>query len=217
VSDELYQYVGGAMTIWLKVLDLSWNPLNPIPNPPKNAVKGFVRFRRYFRINELNKLQINIQSESFKIDQQKVESEKDQQYLTADLYYEMNLKNIVPKIDRIEVTPGVLLPVDIRKGNFFGRLFSKKEKKIKTGVFKLKGSGQYQGENIKFNMDIKKIIWEIGDNKKSPELEVRLTTDSFDQELEDGFSSIIKEQIQKDVGSQIISTLKFDRFFTKLK
>lgn len=46
-SDARYVYLGGVITVSARILDLRIDPFK-VPNTAKNAVKGYVRCRRYF-------------------------------------------------------------------------------------------------------------------------------------------------------------------------
>lgn len=47
VPGDTYKYLGGTVSIYLKVADVQWT-FSVFPNPKANAVKGYLRYRRYY-------------------------------------------------------------------------------------------------------------------------------------------------------------------------
>ena len=100
------QYQGGSITLWVKVLDTAWNPLKPIPNPKKNAIKGFLRFRKYLRVNR--KESIEALKGPVELLHITPSDEGGPIYYTVDLIKTFNLQELTPKLDRLVGRSGVL-------------------------------------------------------------------------------------------------------------
>ncbi len=168
VSTELYQYTGGSISIWLKLLDMSFNPLKPIPNPKKNALKGFVRYRRYFKVNSPSRMDFNLSDD--KVTSKVLHFKKNKEvftnarYITVDIIKEFNLKNLIPSDGRMEIHFGDIVPNNIKKGNIIRDFFSKKEKNINTG--ELIFSGEFKGyRSGSYKTKIKKLVYDFKEKK----------------------------------------------------
>ncbi len=174
-SKKLFDYQGGQISLWLKILDMS--PSFNLPNPKKNAVKGFVRIRRYYKANALADLSPFLRSAEFKIEKINFEMEKGKKdfYVTVDVFKEFSLGDIIPKLDRIEVHFGTLMPDNLYKNNLIGKLITNDNGAIKTGEFKIKGNfkGQdgkeypFKGTVKRLTYDFEKKSFDLGDSKIS--------------------------------------------------
>ncbi len=188
--DGNWQYMGGSISLWMKVLDTAWNPLKPIPNPKKNAIKGFLRFRKYIRINRKvsptsNKGLVKMLHVSPVIDNTPV-------YYTLDIYKTFNLENLSPELERIEVFPGLLVPNNPRKGSAIARLFAKGEKDIETGTFT--AIGKVNATN--FEAKIKKLVYDYSKKKWLWDSNISINLKST---LEPRETSLAKSQIKKEI------------------
>ncbi len=102
-----YRYAGGVISINIKLLDMRWDIFHrPIPNTKKNAVKGFVRYRRYF-------IRKDLKSDLDACGKLAFSSENSQgsgrQFVTVDIYKGFNLANFLPQRETLEVFPGRLI------------------------------------------------------------------------------------------------------------
>ncbi|MDP7397663.1 MAG: hypothetical protein QGF67_03405 [Lentisphaeria bacterium] len=57
-AGERYTYLGGVITVSARILDLRPNYRKPRPKPRQNAVKGFVRLRRFFTAHRFDDAEI---------------------------------------------------------------------------------------------------------------------------------------------------------------
>lgn len=165
-TEKLFQYQGGQISLWIKILDMS--PSFNIPNPKKNAVKGFVRIRRYYKANGLAELSPFLRNSEFKIDKLGLDFEKEKKdfFITVDLFKEFSLGDIIPKLDRIEIYFGTLLPDNMYKNNIIGKLISNEDHAIKTAELKIKGSFKSQeGSSHPFQSSIQRLTYDF--EKKS--------------------------------------------------
>lgn len=113
-----YHPLGGSITLWFKILDLSWNPIDPIPNPSQNAVKGFVKYRRYFSMKRDWTPRLKIVDKKMVLG--KWESGSNPNILTVDITNPFNLTSLIPRPGKLEV--------------FYGKI--KYPKKYETGFIK---------------------------------------------------------------------------------
>ncbi len=217
-SAENYQYQGGQVTLWLKILDLSWNPLNPIPNPKKNAVKGFVRYRRYFEINQLNQASLDLPGQDFKITKLKFKKKKKYQkgMITVDVYKEFNLSSLIPKIKRIEVFPGILKGHTVKQTGL-KRFLSKREKNRKTGHLLVNGELVHSKRKIQFESTIEKIVLNIDNGKITAKSRIRSSIGQ--QNLTQSSKGQVKHKIRSFLANRysplFFKHLGFGRFHSK--
>jgi len=224
VSTELYQYTGGSISIWLKLLDMSFNPLKPIPNPKKNAVKGFVRYRRYFKVNSPSRMDFQLNSEAVTSNLLHFKKNKEgtinSRFITVDIIKEFNLKNLIPKDGRMEIHFGNIVPNNIKKGNIIRNFFSKKEKKINTG--ELSFSGEFKGyRNGTYKSTIKKLVYDFkkkrfsSKSKISTRLRGHFNGNGSSQEKV-RLKNKIKNTIIKKHAADLIEKFQLNRFDSRL-
>lgn len=192
------QFVGGSITIWIKVLDTAWNPLKPIPDPKKNAVKGFLRFRKYIRVNQ----KISHTSNSGVVDMVHIEPliENTPIYYTVDVIKTFNLGDLIPKLARLEVYPGILESNNMRKGSALRRLFSKGEKSIETAHYN--AHGKIQG--IPFTARLDKLVYDYGKKKWLWDSHLNIKFRDHNGEIS---HSQIKKEILSDSSELFIKSL----------
>ncbi|WP_413586629.1 hypothetical protein [Bdellovibrio sp. HCB274] len=92
-------YVGGQVSIFIEILDIK--PKLGLPKITKNGVKGYIRYRRYFRVNpSLTAAQCSgfgsIVATSANVPV----------FYTVDIYKNFNLKNLIPAEETLEIYPG---------------------------------------------------------------------------------------------------------------
>lgn len=188
--DGNWQYMGGSISLWMKVLDTAWNPLKPIPNPKKNAIKGFLRFRKYIRINR----KVSPISQNGLVKMLHVAPVMDNTpiYYTLDIYKSFNLESLSPKLDRVEVFPGLLVPNNPRKGSAIARLFSKGEKDIETGTFTAIG----KVNATDFEARLKKLVYDYSKKKWLWDSNITVNLKSS---LDARETSLAKSRVKKEI------------------
>ncbi|MCM2277831.1 MAG: hypothetical protein NDJ89_07115 [Oligoflexia bacterium] len=98
------RYVGGVITLNIKILDSRWKPLQKLlPSPRKNAVKGYIRYRRYFAGRELAASDGACGKGAFE------GNAAGDRFTTVDVYKTFNLEKLAPKAERLEVFPGRIM------------------------------------------------------------------------------------------------------------
>lgn len=217
IQDERYRNLGGTITLWFKVLDLNWNPLNPIPNPPKNAVKGFVKYRRYFQVkkdwNPIIPLK-TIQSEL----EVKWKNNEKPAILTVDLTKTFNLGSMVPKAESLEIHFGLIKPPKHFKTGPLAslNLFSKDERVNKLLLFGNSGSGK----NTKsFELEVSKLSFLLEENKFSQSSRIRShgNWSGYNIVKKRKFKSSLKHALLGDDAFEFIKNLHLDRFHQGFK
>lgn len=94
-------YIGGTISFYVEILDATPG----FGRPSKNAVKGFMRYRRYYRMNrafaakrECQKLVLGAQPRN-----------SGPSFFTVDIYKNFNLANLMPVTENLEIFPGYLV------------------------------------------------------------------------------------------------------------
>lgn len=214
INTETHQYKGGQITIWIKLLDLEFDIDQPIPNPKANAVKGFVRFRRYFNSNNLNQKNINIKSEKFQLSELYFKPEKNEKSLiiTADVIQEFNLANFIPSTEKIILHFGKLKADNFYRDGFFARLFQDDESDIKTGTLYLRGHKNKSEKDVQAR--VKKLIYEVKDSsfKSSSGIYIDKSYSNNSSSKSNFKNNLLRENIL-----QIVDQLELTRFYPFFK
>lgn len=216
-NGRVYEYNGGLITIWLKVADLSWNPLNPIPNPKKNAVKGFVRYRRYFRADNMSLLNPQFSGDGISIENIHFEKNKNQiqNFVTVDIYKTFNLKTLIPVLDRMEIHFGKLLPKDVHQDTLIQRIFTKNEKTIDTGRLFINGTIGEGSKSKNFATHVKKLVFNFKKSKFSDKSV--LITKTEERGKGGRVKARVKDFFLKKYSHLFVDKFNLDRFHRTLK
>lgn len=183
-SSGTYQYKGGQITIWFKVMDMVPQLKLPslIPSPKKRAIKGFIRLRRYYRAPELANTDPFIEDKDFRLNMVHFASLKkknrygvSENFVTADLYKEFDLENPRPTLDRVELHFGKVLPDNFHKNNLIGRLFAYKEKTIETSKLNIYGALKYHDKEYIFESHLSKLVFDFKTGEFSKKSKIQTT------------------------------------------
>jgi hypothetical protein len=108
-SKEKFQYLGGTVSVWFNILDMTWKPLKKFfPDTKSQALKGFIRFRRYFRVNDPAVFDVAGTYRDVKVSTIDLNKNADN-YITVDVYQSFDLENMVPELESMNVSFGQLL------------------------------------------------------------------------------------------------------------
>lgn len=93
-QEEKYYPLGGSITLWFNILD-------PIPNSSESAVKGFIKYRRYFSMKRdwIPSLKIGDGINALG----EWESGSYPKVLTVDITNPFNLESLIPKPGKLEI------------------------------------------------------------------------------------------------------------------
>lgn len=222
-SGEYYQYVGGNLTLWIKVFDLVWHPSQPIPNPKKNAIKGFVRYRRYFKVNPQNNKIHEIKNSNFDIDHiiYKKDENEEKRFLTVDVFKQFDLENQIPQLDKMEIHFGKLLPSNIVHDSILEDLLSKDLPAIDTGEMVL--SGKYQSElngtkKLNTNIKVKKLVYDFKNHEFTEESKVVVTLAGNQLDVENSgiIKNEIKDRLLRSSALELTNALDLKEFYSHL-
>lgn len=150
-------YIGGTMTMFVEILDT--RPKFGLPSIKKNGVKGFVRYRRYYRLNRETQKQVSC--EGFKLSA-KAAGPSVPLFYTVDLYKNFNLKNIIPTEETIEIFPGLLASTNEGRTELMPDKYEKTGKSIPTGQFLVEQKRTVHGV-ISFSLE--KIVYDLKEKK----------------------------------------------------
>ncbi len=164
-SSDIYQYRGGQITLFIKLLDLHFNLEDPIPKTKKKAVKGFIRYRRYFNGNNLDRIIPKVSTKDLKISEMQVDAKNKNFFVTVDSYESFTLAELAPKFDRMEITFGKILPDNFSNKSFFKKMVSSSPAAIETGSLKISGKVYNKEEWSNFTTELEKVVIKFEDSQ----------------------------------------------------
>ncbi len=223
-GDQTYQYKGGQVTLWFKVMDMV--PQLQLPNPKKRAVKGFIRLRRYFRAPQLANNKPFIEDEDFRLNMVHFKSLKQknrigvkENFVTVDLYKEVNLENPKPVLDRVELHFGKVLPDNFHKNSLIGRLFAYKDKVIKTSEMNLHGVLNFKGRDYLFETRLDKLVYDFkeGEFSKKSKMSTSFKKSDLRGPTLGEAQHIISQKLLRDYGLKLIDSFKLGEIHSKFR
>lgn len=146
-------YIGGALTMYIEILDL--RPKFGLPSIKKNGVKGFIRYRRYYRLNK--EIQNTAECDGFVLTS-KSAGPGVPLFYTVDLYKNFNLKNLIPTEETLEIFPGLLASNNEGRSELMPDNLEKSGKSISTGKFVVQQKRTVHGE---LSFSLEKIVYDL--------------------------------------------------------
>ncbi|GEM_PF-6997068 len=146
-------YLGGVVTLFVKIVDV--NPKLKLPSLKKRGVQGFVRYRRYFRVADLNR---SVRCDDF-VMQVQPKDKTSAQFFTVDVYQNFNLANILPTDESIEIYPGIVAATNEGRADLLPN-DSSAGTSINTGSFLISQNSNARG---KINFTLSKIVYNLKD------------------------------------------------------
>ncbi len=220
-TGHMFQYVGGAITLSAEVLDTNWRISQPIPETKKNAVKGQVRFRKYYRVNHTSDLDVSslLDSKNIKGSQTHFKKRKGHTspYITVDVIYKYNLANLMPQKEKVIIHLGEVVSLDKSHDNLIKRIFSilKKSNDIKTADYYVEGKFSSMAKTHKFKTKIKKLVYDFKDKKFESRSKFRTHSDS--SSINGQISRKIKKILLKEKEDDFIKALKLEQLIQSKK
>jgi predicted Rdx family selenoprotein len=172
-SDNPY-FVGGNLSLRIKLLDFDFNPLKPIPNTKKNAIKGEIVIRKYYKMN-LPTEQLRTAQLQMKLDTKKGRDT----YFTVDNIYKFNLKKLSPQFHQTILYPGVLQSRRHMKTGLLSHLTYlrfKHEKSLRGRKWLFRGEYLQQNLNSNFLATVRHISFTP---RKGLELDINVVSDQI--------------------------------------
>lgn len=148
-------YIGGIVSFYVEILDTT--PGYKIPSITKNGVKGFFRYRRYYRVNK--DVEKSMNCDKFAVNFKRSASNVPLFY-TVDLYKNFNLKNMIPTAETIEVFPGLLATTSAGRPELMPTSLEKVGKSIPTATFVVDHKGNFSGD---ISFSLKKLVYDLKD------------------------------------------------------
>ncbi len=161
---------GGAVTLWLKLVDMNWDPLNRlVPKPKENAVKGYFRFRQFTTLENLNLSGLACSGPtkitSFRFQPGKKQPAVDRQVLTVDVVKSFNLKNLLPRNESLEIYPGYILPTSEGRDGLVENEEVRHGKPHKTGEVVVETT---YSDKSQATHRLGSLVWTVAERKISP-------------------------------------------------
>jgi len=204
--------IGSMLTVHIKILDMNWDPSKPIPLPKRNAVKGFLRMRRYFAVNEPsaggsecgNGVKIHAIKNS-------AGEGPHEQWLTVDAFSTFNLASFAPKADRIEIYPGRLMASNRGSRDLLPNRSDFTGKTLKSGELTLEL--QAPGTPL-FKVAAKKLTFTLQGELNRIDSDLTLYP-TYDPEEGNWNIPAAHEQAIDSCGEEIIQQLRWNRLFSR--
>ena len=200
--------VGGAVTLYIEILDAT--PKFKLPRLTKNGVKGYIRYRRYYRMNE--ELAAKTTCDKYVISSQRA-GKNVPLFYTLDMYKNFNIKNIVPTDETLEIFPGLLAKNSDGRHELMPKKDGKNGKSIPTGAFQVQ---EKTGALDQVTFAVEKIVYDLKDKsldrRKSDVKMVSFDSRrSYDHPVDEGQALYnAKVNFFKKCESSLEKALKFD-------
>ena len=162
VNAKGVNYIGGVATVYIEILDA--NPKIRLPNPLKNGVKGFIRYRRYYRVQQDHTAKTTC--DKFTMSSNRA-GEGVPTFYTVDLYKNFNLKNLIPTPETIEVYPGLIASTNVGRDQMLPSSQEKVGKSISTASFNISQKKLLGGDLV---LSLDKLVFDATDKKINPSL-----------------------------------------------
>ncbi len=199
-TKSLYQYRGGQITIWFDITN----------------TKGFIRYRRYFKTSNLNKLKPFIQTNELEITKIELKREKKfpNNFITVDIIREVDLENFTTQLKRVELHFSKLLSSYFHKNNILEKKISYDDKSIRTGEFTLRGNFKHLGRKLEFKTKLKNIIYDFEKQSFSSKSKISTTLTNHPRYTKQNAGKLklkIRYKLLGDFGIYLIEALKMGR------
>lgn len=197
-------YTGGVISLYIKLLDTHWKLSNPIPHPKENAVKGFVRYRRYFVMPSFTTQNlISCTSNHLKIEKVQwknagsVAPPRSKQFYTVDLYKRFNLADFTPRAETLEIFPGRIMASNKGRNDLLPKSQRTIGKSVHTSSLVLEG--QYTEANtppLHFKHQLQSLVYRFDKKKFDSTSSSRMSTIELMHYPADG-SNVTTESISQ--------------------
>lgn len=150
-------YIGGVATVYIEILDA--NPKLRIPNPVTNGVKGFIRYRRYYRVQQDHAQKVTCDKYTLSSNRA---GEGVPTFYTVDLYKNFNLKSLIPTPETIEIYPGLIATTNEGRENMLPAETNQIGKSISTASFNVSHKKLIGGD---LTITLDKLVYGATDKK----------------------------------------------------
>jgi len=214
-NNERYQYAGGSISLWIKVLD------SFLPGTKDKAVKGLIRYRRYFIDHETQSHNIGIEQEGVLVNNITFTKTSLSPYLTVDIIKKFNIKESTPRLDQMIIYPGRLFEPDMYKEDIVENILYFNTNSIETGKLLISGSVLSNSQKYPYNLNLKKLVYDfqakIFDNNKSDTLtDIKNFPMNNDPAIKQNLGMKIRGVILEKFKNSLIEKLELDRFHNRV-
>ena len=216
-NNERYQYSGGSISLWVKVLD------SVLPGTKENVVKGLIRYRRYFidHDNENQNHKIGIEQEGVWVNHIATTTTRPLSFLTVDIIKKFNAKETTPRLDKMIIYPGRLFEPDMYKDDLIENILYIKSNSIETGKLLISGSVKANSQKYPFSLHLKKLVYDfksqLFDNDKSDTLtDIKNIPINNDPSIKQNLGMKIRGIILEKCKTSLMKELELDRFHNKV-
>ncbi len=207
-NHEPFQYKGGQISLWFKLVDLT--PDLQLNSPKERVASGFIRYRKFYKAPhflETIKLngnsKISFESASF------IAYKERAPYVTVDVYQEFNFNNPIPKLDRVEFHFGKLLEDNFHRDSLLPS-FHKKRDPIQTGELLFRGHFQKAGHQYSFDSVIQSLVFDFrrGDFNRDSNILTMVKSRTNTSQQRGQIQNEIYTELIDGLGIELIQKLK---------
>ncbi|OFZ21531.1 MAG: hypothetical protein A2202_08890 [Bdellovibrionales bacterium RIFOXYA1_FULL_36_14] len=214
-NKERYQYAGGSIGLWIKVLD------SFVPGTKDNVVKGHIRYRRYFIEHDIQNQKIGLEQEGVGINNIAFTKTSSSPYLTVDIIKKFNVKEPTPRLDKMIIYPGRLFEPDMYKDDIVENILYINSNSIETGKLLISGSVKSNSQKYAYSLHLKKLVYDFQtknfDNNKSDTLtDIKNFPMNNDPTIKQNLGMKIRSVILDQFQSSLMEKLELNRFHNKV-
>ncbi len=208
------QFIGGSISIWFKILDMAFNPFK-VPKPTKNAIKGYVRFRKFFRLNT-ERLNLRLKDKDLGLTEVYIKSKDSHIYYTADVLAYFNLEDFIPIPEEIKLYPTQIRGREIQKGSRLRQLLSSGSEPLDTARFVIQG----EFRNRKFQTSVRSFSFSSNYPQKLKINLSRIKIDDIPRDFptrseEFAYKNDLTKIIHQQLSHQLHDAFDLDKLITK--
>lgn len=197
-----YQYGGGTISIFI---DLS------------NMNQPHLRLRRYFKANKLTEPDVELAEENLKINMLHLVSTKagKHNFITVDLYKDIDAQTMRAKRDRLEISFGKILPSSNEGGTWISHhMDTENDKALHTGNFFLHGKYIVGDLKLKTKIKLEKLVYSFTKKKFTPRTRtyIQLTERkpaNIDKQQE---KLILNDIFRNSIADKLVRELELEHF-----
>jgi len=214
-NKERYQYAGGSIGLWIKVLD------SFVPGTKDNVVKGLIRYRRYFIDHDIQNQNIGLEQEGVGINNIAFTKTSSLPFLTVDIIKKFNVKEPNPRLDKMIIYPGRLFEPDMYKEGIIENILYINTNSMETGKLLISGSVKSGSQKYAYNLHLKKLVYDFQtkkfDNNKSDTLtDIKNFPMNNDPTIKQNLGMLIRSVILYQFQTSLIEKLELERFHNKV-
>ena len=211
-NSRTYQYKAGQITLWIK--------------QGKESPEGFIRLRRYFRLNELSDTIHNIEDDHFSINyirskslKKKNKNGEAENIVTVDVYLNLNESQETSPQERIEIHFGKLLKEKFHSKNVALKPDYYSKEVIKTGELLFYGKVKINNVDHDFSSLVEKLVFNLntGNFSSQTKINTKILRPTLNNDFKGTADYKVFQNIINNYGIQIIKRLNLGEIHSSFR